>query len=69
MTSDDITKRAVQTMLRKGLASFAELAEMSGRSRQIIAHWGKEHPNARAEYLKAQWEKAILRATKDAAEK
>lgn len=64
MTSDNITKAAAIAMLRKGLASYSEIAELSGRSRQIVAHWGKEYPNARAEYLKAQWAKSVLQASK-----
>ena len=64
MTDDDTTKRACLYMLRKGLASYVEISELSGRSRQIVAHWGKDYPDARAEYLKAQWDKAILQATK-----
>jgi hypothetical protein len=69
MTSDDITKAACIQMLRKGLASYVEIAELSGRSRQIIAHWAKEYPNARAEYLKAQWDKAVLQSTNRLAKK
>lgn len=61
MTTDDTTKAAALYMLRRGLATYAEIAELSGRSRQIVAHWGKEFPDARAEYLKVQWAKAIAR--------
>jgi hypothetical protein len=69
MTSDDITKAAVIYMLERGLASYQELAELSGRSRQIIHHWAKDYPDARAEYLKAKWDKAILHSSKHSRKK
>jgi transposase len=62
MTNEDITKAAALYMLKRGLASYTEIAELSGRSRQIIRVWAQEYPNARAEYLKAQWAKAMARA-------
>jgi len=65
MTSDDdTTKRAAQYMLRKGLANPIEVSELSKRSRQIIRIWGQQYPDARAEFLKQQWAKAVKLASK-----
>ncbi len=66
MTDDDITKRAVQYMLKRGLAHPVELEELSGRSRQIIRIWAHEYgyPDTRKAYLAEQWAKATKRATK-----
>lgn len=64
MTNDDITKAAALYMLRRGLANYSEIAQLSGRSRQIVAHWAKDYPEARAEYLAEQWAKALARAKK-----
>lgn len=65
-TSDDTTKAAAQYLLRHGLATNAEIAELSGRSRQIVAHWAKEFPDARAERLQKVWARALLRMTNKA---
>lgn len=67
MTSDDIIKRAVLSLLRRGLANYSELEQLSGRSKQIIRIWGQKYPDSRAKFLREQWEKAVARATKRAA--
>ena len=59
MADDDTTKAAALYMLKRGLASYSEIAELSGRSRQIVAHWGKDYPNARAEYIAKAWQRAL----------
>lgn len=64
MANDDTTKAAAIYMLQRGLATNAEIAELSGRSRQIVAHWAKEFPNAREEFLQNAWQKALLRVSK-----
>lgn len=64
MTNDDTTKRAVLSLLRRGMATQSEAAKLAGRSRQIVAHWAKSLPDTRAEYLKDQWEKAVKKASK-----
>jgi endonuclease I len=64
MTNDDTTKRACLYMLERGLANHSELARLSGRSKQIIAHWAKDYPNARAERLAKYWQKALLSGVK-----
>lgn len=63
MICDDITKRAVVYLLSRGQATQAEAAKLSGRSRQIVRHWAKDLPDARAALLKAQWAKAQKYAT------
>ena len=62
MTNDDSTKKAVISLLRRGLATHSEAAHLSGRSRQIVAHWAKDLPDTRAEYLAKQWQRALIRA-------
>ena len=61
-TFDDSTKAAAIYMLERGLASYVEIAKAAGLSRQIVAHWGKDYPNARAEYLARIWARALIRA-------
>lgn len=61
MTSEDTTKAAAIYMLKRGLATQSEVAHLAGRSRQIVRHWAKDFPDARAEYLKALWAKAMAR--------
>jgi hypothetical protein len=58
MTSDDTTKRAALYLLKRGLATQSEVARMAGRSRQIVAHWAKDMPDARTEYLAKVWQQA-----------
>ena len=63
-TNDDTTKAAVLYMLERGLANYQELAELSGRSRQIIRHWARDYPDARRARLEKWWRKALLSADK-----
>lgn len=41
MTNDDSTKRMAIYMLKNGHATPAEVANLFGRSRQIVLHWSK----------------------------
>ena len=66
MANDDITKAAAQYMVRHGIANPVEIAELSKRSRQIIRIWAMEYPDARSEFLKQQWAKAVKWASKRA---
>ena len=56
----DTTKAAALYMLKNGLASYKEIAELSGRSRQIIRIWGGkvDAPKARKRYLQGVWTRA-----------
>lgn len=59
MTQDDNTKAAVIYLLRHGLATLSEAANLAGRSRQIVRHWARELPaDARDAHLAAQWKRA-----------
>ena len=64
MTDDDTTKAAARYMLKHGLANYNEIADLSGRSRQIVRHWAKEFPTARADFLAKQWAKALKSVSK-----
>jgi len=56
----DPTKAAALYMLKNGLASYKEIAELSGRSRQVVRVWGGrvDAPEARKRYLKRVWARA-----------
>ena len=64
----DAGKRAAQYLLRSGLASYAEIAAISGRSRQIVWHWAKElgAETARQDHLAKLWHDACARYRNDA---
>jgi len=53
-------KAAALHMLKNGLASYKEIAELSGRSRQVIRVWGLrvDAPEARKRYLQRIWTRA-----------
>jgi hypothetical protein len=59
--TDAATIKAALSMLRTGAATVAEVAELAGRSRQIVAHWAKragiDPIAARGERLARQWER------------
>lgn len=61
LTNHDATKRAAQSLLREGLASYAEIAAISGRSRQIIHVWGKnlDAESARQARLTKLWARTL----------
>jgi hypothetical protein len=61
MTSEDTTKKAVLSLLRRGLVTQSEAARLAGRSRQIVAHWAKDLPDSRAEYLAKLWRRSLQR--------
>jgi predicted transcriptional regulator len=62
-TNDDITKAAAISMMRLGLATYQEIAELSGRSKQIVRHWGKDFAiQARKDRVAHEWAKALKRA-------
>lgn len=50
---------AAREMFRQGIASHSEIAELAGRSRQIVRHWVQGIPDNRAETVKAYWEEAL----------
>lgn len=56
-TTTDTTKAPALYMLRNGLASYQEIAQQSGRSRQVVRVWGTnvDAPAARKRYLRKIW--------------
>lgn len=57
--TDEATIKAAESMLRTGAATVAEVADLTGRSRQIVAHWarraGIDPLTARRERLERTW--------------
>ncbi len=67
MADNDNIKRAVLSLIERGLATQAEAAKLAGKSRQCARYWATEAgiPAARRdERLKVEWEKALERAEK-----
>jgi hypothetical protein len=61
LSDHDAVKRAAQYLLREGLATYAEIAAVSGRSRQIVRIWAIEldAETARQERLEKLWQRAL----------
>ena len=59
----DASKRAAQYLLRKGLATYAEIAALTGISRQGVRKWGIElgAESARQDHLEKLWREALRR--------
>jgi predicted HTH domain antitoxin len=57
--TDEATIKAAVALMRTGAATIAEVAELAGRSRQIVAHWarraGIDATAARAARLQRLW--------------
>lgn len=62
MTDDDITKRAAVHLLSEGVATYAEIAGLCGRSRQAVRCWVPKALDSREKYLRAQWRAALQAA-------
>ncbi|WP_143130557.1 hypothetical protein [Bradyrhizobium arachidis] len=56
----EATKSAALYMLRNGLASYKEIAELSGCSKQVVRIWGikVDAPKARKRHLQQAWTRA-----------
>ena len=56
----DAKKAAALYMLKNGLASYKEIAELSGCSKQVVRVWGSkvDAPKARKQYLQHAWTRA-----------
>jgi hypothetical protein len=56
-------KRAAQHLLSRGLASYAEVAALAGRSRQIVRKWASQidAETARREHLQKLWNDALAK--------
>ena len=57
LTDHDAAKRAAQYLLSHGLATYAEIATLTGLSRQAVRQWGIE--SARHDYLAKLWRDAL----------
>ena len=57
----DAAKRAAQSLLRQGLATYVEISELSGWSRQTIRYWAIEldAETARREHLAKLWRETL----------
>jgi hypothetical protein len=67
MAGNDTIKKAVLSLVERGLATQAEAAKLAGKSRQCARYWAMEAgipAERRDERLKAEWEKALQRAEK-----
>jgi hypothetical protein len=64
LIEDAAIKSAVQYLLREGLATYAEIANISGRSRQVVRLWATElgAETARTERLDKLWRDALRQA-------
>jgi hypothetical protein len=56
---------AALALLRKGLVTQSEAAELTGASKQLVRHWclrrGIDTGAARAAYLRKTWRQALRR--------
>ncbi len=62
LTNDDAARAAAQSLIRDGLATYAEIAQLMGISRQAVRQWGTE--STRATRLARLWRDAIKGQTK-----
>jgi TPP-dependent pyruvate/acetoin dehydrogenase alpha subunit len=64
LTDHDAVKRAAQYILKNGLASYAEIAAISGRNRQTVRLWAQQlnAESARQDYLAKLWREALQRS-------
>ena len=55
--------KAACGMLRAGLATPSEIAELADTSRQLVTHWatrdGIDAPATRAAYLNREWQRRV----------
>jgi transposase-like protein len=66
LTDHDAGKLAAQSLLRNGLATYAEIAAISGRNRQTIRLWIQQlnAENARQDYLAKLWRETLQKVSK-----
>ena len=62
----DAAKRAAQYLLKDGLATYAEIAALSGRSREIVRFWAIQigADTARQDHLAKLWRDALRQVSK-----
>ena len=61
LSDHDVAKRAAQYLLREGLATYAEIAALTGKSRQAARKWAIElgAESARQDHLAKLWRDAL----------
>jgi hypothetical protein len=66
LTDHDAGKLAAQHLLKNGLATYAEIAALSGRSREIVRFWAIQigAETARQDRLAKLWRDALKQQTK-----
>jgi predicted HTH domain antitoxin len=67
MADNDNIRKAVVSLIERGLATHAEAAKLAGKSRQCARFWATEAgitTEAREERLRQEWQKALERAEK-----
>jgi hypothetical protein len=66
LIEDAASKLAAQYLLRNGLASYAEIATLSGRSRQVVRLWATElgAESARQDHLTKLWRDTLRQVSK-----
>jgi len=66
LAKHDAAKRAAQYLLREGLASYAEVAALTGKSRQGVRKWAIEldAETARQDHLAKIWHEALCKVSK-----
>ena len=64
LIEDAAIKSAAQSLLREGLATYAEIAVLSGRSRQVVRLWSQQlgAESAREKHLNKLWAQALRQA-------
>jgi hypothetical protein len=62
----ELSKRAAQSLLRRGLATYAEIAGVSGHNRQTIRLWAQrlDAETARQDHLEKIWAQALRQASR-----
>jgi len=63
VTNESSTRAAAIELLRAGLATQSEVAELAGVSRQLVAYWAKQGEidpgEARQRWLNEAWRRLI----------
>jgi len=58
-TRNDAIREAALSLLRRGLATQAEVADLAGVSRQVVHYWGRDIPDCRPAHLRTLWDKTL----------
>lgn len=61
LVDNDAARAAAQSLLRKGLATYQEIAALCGVSRQTIRYWAVQlgAETAREDYLTKLWDDTL----------